>query len=42
MLILQTVRDATQAGANVRNGQWTNGLGFTPDVRDLVVGIVGP
>lgn len=41
MLILQTVRDATQAAANVRSGQWINGLGFTPDVRGLVVGIIG-
>ncbi|KIM30897.1 hypothetical protein M408DRAFT_272215 [Serendipita vermifera MAFF 305830] len=41
MLILQTIRDATHASATLRAGQFSKGLGFTPDPRGLVVGIVG-
>jgi phosphoglycerate dehydrogenase-like enzyme len=41
MLILQTVRAATEAEKSVRQGHWSYNLGRTPDVRDLVVGIIG-
>ncbi|KAG8857101.1 palmitoyltransferase pfa5 [Serendipita sp. 411] len=41
MLILQTIRNYTQAAENVRKGDWVNGLPFTPNVHGLVVGIVG-
>jgi len=41
MLILQTVRAASQAEMSVRQGKWRQGLEITPDPRDLTVGIVG-
>ncbi|KDQ07264.1 hypothetical protein BOTBODRAFT_180861 [Botryobasidium botryosum FD-172 SS1] len=41
MLILQTVRAASQAEMAVRRGDWRKGLEFTPDTRGLVVGILG-
>ncbi|GJJ12459.1 hypothetical protein Clacol_006701 [Clathrus columnatus] len=41
MLIMQTVRAASQAEARVRAGRWREGLKATPDIRDLTLGIVG-
>ncbi|KAG8822963.1 palmitoyltransferase pfa5 [Serendipita sp. 399] len=41
MLILQTIRNYTQATENLRKGEWVTGLPLTPNVQGLVVGIVG-
>jgi phosphoglycerate dehydrogenase-like enzyme len=41
MLMLQVIRNATQADANTRAGQWTAGLGFTPKIKGMTVGIIG-
>jgi len=41
MLILQSVRAASQAELGVRRGEWRGRLTPTPDTRDLVVGILG-
>ncbi|KAG8954617.1 hypothetical protein FRC04_011050 [Tulasnella sp. 424] len=41
MLILQTLRAASQAELGIRRGEWRTGLTPTPDVRETVVGILG-
>ncbi|KAG8905206.1 hypothetical protein FRB99_000475 [Tulasnella sp. 403] len=41
MLILETVRAASQAELGVRRGEWRGLLQPTPDTRGLVVGILG-
>ncbi|PVG02852.1 hypothetical protein CPB86DRAFT_822813 [Serendipita vermifera] len=41
MLMLQVIRNATQADANTRASQWTAGLGFTPKIKGMLVGIIG-
>ncbi|KAG8931794.1 palmitoyltransferase pfa5 [Tulasnella sp. 419] len=41
MLILETIRAASQAEMGVRRGEWRGRLQPTPDTRGLVVGIIG-
>jgi len=40
-LILMCCRHASEMEASVRKGNWSKGLPLTPDVRGLVVGIIG-
>ncbi|KAG8861964.1 hypothetical protein FRB96_002407 [Tulasnella sp. 330] len=41
MLILQTLRCASQAELGIRRGEWRGALQPTPDTRDIIVGILG-
>lgn len=41
MLILQTIRDATNASAKLRSGLFRTALPLAPDTHRLIVGIVG-
>ncbi|KAG9001294.1 hypothetical protein FRB90_011651 [Tulasnella sp. 427] len=41
MLVLQTLRAASQAEAGIRRGEWRGSLTPTPDTREVVVGILG-
>ncbi|KAG9010117.1 hypothetical protein FRB94_004375 [Tulasnella sp. JGI-2019a] len=41
MLILQTLRAASQAELGIRRGEWRGALKPTQDTRDIIVGIIG-
>ena len=41
MLILQSIRAASQAELTLRRGEWRGNLVPTPDTRGMVLGILG-